>query len=52
MPRPIKPTETPGVFANHGKKHPLGHTFVVYADNAVWDESLGRFIGPEELVRK
>lgn len=51
MPRPSKPTEIPFVYANHGKKHPLGHVFTIYSDNAVYDETLAKFITPETLVR-
>jgi len=53
MSRPVKQNETPNVLhldvAN--KKHPLGHVIKIYSDNAVFDETIGKFITPETLDR-
>jgi hypothetical protein len=51
MPRPTSKTSTYGIYSSHGMKHPLGHVFVIYADKAIWDETDGKFITPETLIR-
>lgn len=52
MPRPQKSAEVPSIHKNPPVRHPTGHTIVVYADNAIWDETAGKFISPEDVVRK
>jgi len=53
MSRPVKQNEAPNPIhldvAN--KKHPLGHSITIYSDNAVFDNTLGKFITPESLDR-
>jgi len=52
MPRPVKKNETPGVHGNAPVKSPVGDSIIVYADNAVWNETKGKFTLPEDVVRK
>jgi len=52
MPRPVKKNEDPGVHGSAPVKHPQGDVIIVYADNAVWDETKSKFVAPEDVVRK
>jgi len=52
MPRPTRKNEDPGVHKEAPVKSPSGDVIIVYADNAVWNETKGKFIGPEDVVRK
>lgn len=50
--RPVRKNEQPNVLGSHDKVHPLGHVIKIYSDNAVFDETAGKFIGPEDVIRK
>jgi hypothetical protein len=52
MPRPSKKTEVPSIAGNVPDKAAVnGHTITIYADYAIWDETSGKYLTPEDLKR-